>query len=709
VLLFFSTSLTFAQEEIIVKSFGPGRTSHPIVNSSGNLPTPPLFSPNIFYNQLKNQNNFGANGIVSCEVDLQGSVTSISEGSLVDSQGNLLADVFFAPPINTNLTGEEAEELARFVVNGGVLYVSGSSFPRVQGENLGTEYNPLFEKLGIADRFNPSYEPIDGLVQSGVPVESIITKGIFGAVGPLKHGLYRRFESQYLTRIVPTENSGFIIHEGKMGRGYLVVTGDVLYGNTLVQDPDNMKYYLNFFALGCDKSWQDNSVVLPVPSFKQGLVPYDGIDPVWENQIYDNAETSLPFCDIDKNGATMAECACALTSASMVMKYLKVDLAPDGTNINPEIINNYFKQGSRGFSGPNFRWDFVGNFSSYANQLYPDQPKIEQPVREDYSLERVKELIDEGTPVILRVNNGSHWLVVKGYDPDTNKLIINDPVRPDPPEGEYAYLDDYYTPDTTGSMIVYKTTNSDYRYLQFATASQNHLLVEDELGNKTGLDPASGQIVKEIPNSDYALDPYYASPVIEGAVPTSDGIYFLTIKLPGDGKYKLQVMSQDGEANQVTVYSSDIEGKLTSKEIDPSITGKNYEFNYSEVSAGEVINVSIEAQIDIVPFVSSNIVIPHKWVPVPVAVLASDLFDVTKVIRTSLTFGKTGEEASLVSCSSKLVDVNRDKKKDLICYFYGDKTALDIGDTQAVLKGDYENVSFEGIDSVRVLKPWFLF
>jgi hypothetical protein len=123
----------------------------------------------------------------------------------------------------------------------------------------------------------------------------------------------------------------------------------------------------------------------------------------------------------------------------------------------------------------------VGNFSKTINDVYPEMPKLEQPVRENFSVERVKELIDEGEPVILRVNSGSHWVVVKGYSPDTNRLIINDPARPDISAGEHMYLDDYYTPDTSGSMIIYEITDSDYRYLQFVTTSYNHLLVEDSL------------------------------------------------------------------------------------------------------------------------------------------------------------------------------------------------------------------------------------
>lgn len=696
-LLFLTTSSVSAQEEtIIVKGYGYGRTRYALVDVNGNVPANPLFHADRLNFYLRN--SFGSGKTVSCPVDLQGTIDYVPEGTLVDSQGNLLADVFWAPALNIPLSVEEADELAKFVTNGGILYVGGAGW-LVPMQGMGPEINLLFERLDLEDHFDAGHLTAEGLRQSHTPEESIITRGPFGDVGPLLHGAYRKFNSNYLTPIVPTDESGFIVHEAKISKGYLVVVGDTLYGNTPMQDADNQNYYLNLFALGCDKSWQDNSVVLDVPSFKQGLVPYDDSNPVWESEIYDDALSTLPNC-----GQTMADCACALTSATMVMKYFGVDLAPDASTITPEIINNFFKVNSVGFSGPNFRWSHVGNFSAEANNslIGGSQPKLEQPVRLDYDLEDIKALVDGGKPVILKVNGGSHWVVVKGYDPGNDRLIINDPLYPDAPAGEYTYLDEKYTPDNTGSMIIYDTANSDYRYLEFATSSQNHLLFTDILGNKTGYDPETGEIVKQIPNSDYALDEYYGPP-------TTEGIYFLTLKLPTDGKYKLQILSQDGQPHKVDVYSSDTEGKLARKVIRPESAGNNYELNYVEESAGEEIDVSIDAQIDVVPFVSSNIVIPHKWIPAPVAILASDVFDVTKIDKTSLTFGKTGDEASLISCSAKLIDVNRDKKKDLVCYFYGDKTMLDIPDTQAILRGKYGDISFEATDSVKVLKPWFLF
>ena len=509
--------------------------------------------------------------------------------------------------------------------------------------------------------------------------------------------------------------------EGRVGKGYLIVSGTGMFvKNPFIADDDIENYYLNLFALGCGE--QDfgkyEKVVLPVPSFKQGLVPYDGTDPYWENNIYNDGASLDLWCDGNGDGASMAECACALTSASMVMNYHGVERSPGGVfPQNPAYLNFFANElfpdlngGEKGFFGGSFNWHYAENFSADSAE-FNDNKKVEFASRENFSADRVKELIDEDKPVIVNVTGkwGEHWLVVKGYDVGTGRLIINDPALPDPPVGQYSYLAENYTPNEIGSMIVYQKTSSDFRRLQFATSSLNQILVVDSLGNKTGFDPQDG-FFNEIPNSDYSLDKYYGDATsTEDLLPATEGIHFLTISLPEDGKYGLEVFSQNGEPHPVQVYSSDTEGKLAGKVLEPNSTEVGYNAIYLEDSAGEEINVSLSAQIDITPFIDSNVIIPFKWMPVGVAVLASDSFDVEKVDADSLTFGKTGDEESLKFCLQKLVDVNRDGKEDLLCYFYADKTGLYSEDTEAILKGIYDGFPFEGMDSVKVFKPSFLF
>ncbi|MGH6629507.1 MAG: hypothetical protein ACREB3_07225, partial [Burkholderiales bacterium] len=58
---------------------------------------------------------------------------------------------------------------------------------------------------------------------------------------------------------------------------------------------------------------------------------------------------------------------------------------------------------------------------------------------------------------------------------------------------------------------------------------------------------------------------------------------------------------------------------------------------------------------------------------------------------STLTFGATGKEKSLLRCKKKGKDVKVDKvkdgRKDLVCYFRPDLGGYKVGDVQAILNG----------------------
>jgi hypothetical protein len=70
-----------------------------------------------------------------------------------------------------------------------------------------------------------------------------------------------------------------------------------------------------------------------------------------------------------------------------------------------------------------------------------------------------------------------------------------------------------------------------------------------------------------------------------------------------------------------------------------------------------------------------------------VAILSARAFNApARVDQAKLTFGRTGDEASLAFCSGA-EDVNGDRLPDLVCHFHNGKTGFRPGDTKAVLKG----------------------
>jgi hypothetical protein len=113
----------------------------------------------------------------------------------------------------------------------------------------------------------------------------------------------------------------------------------------------------------------------------------------------------------------------------------------------------------------------------------------------------------------------------------------------------------------------------------------------------------------------------------------------------------------------------------------------------------------LSVAIDIEPWFKPNIVNRNfKWAPIPVAILSKPGFDAPKMIdRASLTFGGNGDENSLAFCSPLAIDVNGDKARDLVCFFYTGKADFQCGDTEGILKGKTKDgTPIEGRDSVKI-------
>jgi len=114
----------------------------------------------------------------------------------------------------------------------------------------------------------------------------------------------------------------------------------------------------------------------------------------------------------------------------------------------------------------------------------------------------------------------------------------------------------------------------------------------------------------------------------------------------------------------------------------------------------------IEVSIDIKPGSNPNSINPRSNGSIPVAILSTADFDAPAAVdRTSLTFGRTGDEASLAFCGTTLKDVNADSRLDLVCHFTTSVTGFQVGDTEGILKGETGGgTAIEGRDAVRVIR-----
>jgi hypothetical protein len=114
----------------------------------------------------------------------------------------------------------------------------------------------------------------------------------------------------------------------------------------------------------------------------------------------------------------------------------------------------------------------------------------------------------------------------------------------------------------------------------------------------------------------------------------------------------------------------------------------------------------LDVTIDIKPGEDPNSIKPKSKGTTPVAILSTGDFDApAEVDRTSLTFGRTGNEQSLAFCKSADDDVNGDGHADLVCRFTTQATGLQRGDSEAILKGrTVGGTPIEGRDAVRVIR-----
>src|SRR5512134_1041447 len=119
-----------------------------------------------------------------------------------------------------------------------------------------------------------------------------------------------------------------------------------------------------------------------------------------------------------------------------------------------------------------------------------------------------------------------------------------------------------------------------------------------------------------------------------------------------------------------------------------------------------VVQNTVPVSIDIKPGQAVNAINPTSKGNTPVAILSSADFDaLSQVDRTSLTFGRTGDERSLASCGGVASDVNGDGRGDLVCQFTTRKTGFRLGDTEGILRGrTVDQIPIEGRDVVRILK-----
>jgi len=159
----------------------------------------------------------------------------------------------------------------------------------------------------------------------------------------------------------------------------------------------------------------------------------------------------------------------------------------------------------------------------------------------------------------------------------------------------------------------------------------------------------------------------------------------VNFRLPTSGAYVVGVSSYPRRL---------VNGGTTSS---TTVTGANANGDYTLVISG-VTPPLLQISIDIKPGNDAITNInPKAQGKIPVALLGAADFTVQDVDQDSLTFGHTGDEASLAKCPGDPTDVNGDVWPDLLCHFENQGAKFDPSDDEAILRGELnDGRKFEG-------------
>lgn len=95
---------------------------------------------------------------------------------------------------------------------------------------------------------------------------------------------------------------------------------------------------------------------------------------------------------------------------------------------------------------------------------------------------------------------------------------------------------------------------------------------------------------------------------------------------------------------------------------------------------------------------------PRSHGTIPVAVLGGPDFDTSSINTKTLTFGSSGDEASLSKCNPQRVDLNGDGRLDLLCHFDNQSANFKLTDAEGKLHGEtFDGTRFEGTGYLKVI------
>ena len=271
-------------------------------------------------------------------------------------------------------------------------------------------------------------------------------------------------------------------------------------------------------------------VDLPVASFKQ-------TDDRWAEHIY-NSATAWAV------NPTIGRWGCALSSMAMVFDYFDLKHLPDGTELNPDSLNQWLQSQSDGYIQGAVNWLAGSRLTRLISDRFStDQllPKLEYRRITNPSQQDMLSILQHNRPPI--VNIPGHFLVSRGYQlADQLELAIVDPAY------DYSFLSEHQ--ELVLSAGDYQPAQSDLSY--FLLVYQPGLLVDltDEQGQSL-----IGQQVVQDTVAEFGQDAgeFSSSQVFHYFPQPESGSYQLhvTPEEPGSFQFDTYLYNQQGQHQQL--------------------------------------------------------------------------------------------------------------------------------------------------------------
>lgn len=232
------------------------------------------------------------------------------------------------------------------------------------------------------------------------------------------------------------------------------------------------------------------------------------VNPEWTSEVYANGPK------------TIGQKGCALTSLSMALNYA-------GISTDPEALNALL-QGTGGYAGSSVNWatatNIAANHAGATNVIWNSLKTTSVSVLKNT-------LRVEKVPVIVGVNGNTHFVLVTGVSGDDFTIL-------DPGHASRITLASYNNQFESRGFVA---DPPDVSQLNIGVVSSNaglNLLIQDPMGNVTGIDPVSGLPQGSIPQSVQFTDS------IEddlNSASSSETAQFVYVFQPAEGNYTIKV------------------------------------------------------------------------------------------------------------------------------------------------------------------------